>query len=161
MVELLLLRARALRSIGLVEKAIAALVEKSSILPSPELKGAVTLELAECHAAKGDLAQAVKVLGEAFALVGPGDLAQQIGGRLAEFCLRADQPEQAYRYAQLGFRFRRTGTTPAEATGRGIPASERVWSSRRRPAEPVQRWGSAEIGAGRRHDRDTEAGMRI
>ncbi len=95
MVELLLLRARALRSIGLVEKAIAALMGKSSILPSPELKGAVALELAECHAANGDLAQAVKVLGEAFALVEPGDLAQQIGGRLAELCLRANQSEQA------------------------------------------------------------------
>jgi tetratricopeptide (TPR) repeat protein len=95
MVELLLLRARALRSIGLVDQAIAALVEKSSILPSPELKGAVALELAECHAAQGDLAQAIKVLGEAFALVGPGDLAQEIGGRLAELCLQADQPEQA------------------------------------------------------------------
>jgi len=94
-VELLLLRARALRSIGLVERAISALTEKISILPSPELKGAVAQELAECHAAKGDLAQAVKVLGEAFALVEPGDLAQQIGGRLAELCLRADQPEQA------------------------------------------------------------------
>jgi len=93
-VELLLLRARALRSIGLVEKAIAALMEKNSILPSPDLKGAVALELAECHAAKGDLAQAVKVLGEAFALVEPGDLAQRIGGRLAELCLQADQPEQ-------------------------------------------------------------------
>lgn len=94
-VELLLLRARALRSIGLVEKAISALKEKSSILPSPELKGAVAMELAECHAAEGDLAQAVKVLGEAFSLVAPGDLAQRIGGRLAELCLQADQPEQA------------------------------------------------------------------
>jgi len=94
-VELLLLRARALRSIGLVEKAIAALMEKSSLLPSPELKGSVAMELAECHAVKGDLAQGVKVLGEAFALVQPGDLAQRIGGRLAELCLEADQPEQA------------------------------------------------------------------
>jgi len=94
-VELLVLRAQALRSIGLVEKAISALTGRSSILPSPELKGAVALELAECHAAKGDLTQAVKVLGEAFALVEPGDLAQRIGGRLAELCLRANQPEQA------------------------------------------------------------------
>ncbi len=93
-VELLLLRARALRSIGLVEKAVAVLAEKSSLLPSPELKGSVALELAECHAAKGNLGQGIKVLGEAFALVQPGDLAQRIGGRLAELCLEVDQPGQ-------------------------------------------------------------------
>lgn len=94
-VELLILRARALRSIGLVEKAIAALTEKSSTLPSPELKGTVALELAECHAARGDLPQAVETLGKAFSLVGPGELAQQIGDKLVELCLRANQPEQA------------------------------------------------------------------
>jgi tetratricopeptide (TPR) repeat protein len=93
-VELLLLRAQVLRSIGLVEKAIAALEEKSALLPNPEFKGAVALELAECHAAKGDLPAATETLGKAFAAVGPGDLAQQIGGRLAEFCLQANQPEQ-------------------------------------------------------------------
>jgi tetratricopeptide (TPR) repeat protein len=94
-VELLLLRARALRSIGLAEKATTALAQKSSILPSPELKGMVALELAECHVATGDLAQAVKVLAEVLAIMEPGDLARQIGGRLAELCLRSNQPEQA------------------------------------------------------------------
>lgn len=94
-VELLLLRARALRSIGLEEKAIAALAEKSSLLPDPGLRGAVALELAECHTAKGDFVQAVRTLGDVFALVEPGELAQQIGGKLAELCLRANQPEQA------------------------------------------------------------------
>jgi tetratricopeptide (TPR) repeat protein len=94
-VELLILRAKALRSIGLVEKAIAVLTEKSTILPSPELKGTVALELAECQAAKGDLAQAIETLGKAFALVEPGGLAQQIGGKLVDLCLRANQPEQA------------------------------------------------------------------
>ncbi|MBN1505465.1 MAG: tetratricopeptide repeat protein [Sedimentisphaerales bacterium] len=95
MVDLLLLRARALRAIGLMEKAIAILADKITIVPSPELKGAIALEMAECHAARGDLAQAIKVLGNTLALVQPGDLAQQIGGKLAELCLRADQLEQA------------------------------------------------------------------
>jgi ATP/maltotriose-dependent transcriptional regulator MalT len=94
-VELLLLRARVLRSIGLAERAIPSLTEKSSLLPSPELKGTVALELAECHTANGDLAQAVRTLGEAFVLVEPGELAQQIGGKLAELSLRANQPERA------------------------------------------------------------------
>jgi len=93
-VELLLLRARALRAIGLAERAIPALTEKSSLLPSPDLRGTVALELAECHTANGDLAQAVRTLGEAFVLVEPGELAQQIGGKLAELCLQANQPER-------------------------------------------------------------------
>ncbi len=94
-VELLLLRAKSLRCIGLAEKAIPALTEKSSLLPSPELRGTVALELAECHTANGDLAQAVRTLGEAFVLVEPGEMAQRIGGKLAELCLQANQPERA------------------------------------------------------------------
>jgi tetratricopeptide (TPR) repeat protein len=94
-VDLLLLRARALRAIGLAEKAITVLADKSSILPSPELKGAIALELAECYATRDKLTQAIGVLGDTLALVPPGDLAQQIGAKLAGLCLRANHPEQA------------------------------------------------------------------
>lgn len=94
-IELLLLRAQVLRSIGLAEKAIAALVEKSPFLPSPELKGAVALELARCYSMKGDVAAAIEALGSALPLVPPGDLAQQMGCELVELCLRAHRSEQA------------------------------------------------------------------
>jgi len=94
-IELLLLRAQVLRSIGLEEKAIAALAQKSSLLPSPELKGAVALELARCYSAKGDVAAAIETLGNALPLVPPGDLAQQMGCELVELCLQANRPEQA------------------------------------------------------------------
>jgi len=94
-IELLLLRAQVLRSIGLAEKAIGALAQKSPFLPSPELKGAVALELARCYSAKGDVAAAVETLGNALPLVPPGDLAQQMGCELVELCLQAHRPEQA------------------------------------------------------------------
>lgn len=93
-VDLLLLRAKALRSIGLADKAISPLEDKSSFLPEPKLRGVVALELAECHVANGDIEQAVKTLSEASSLVEPGELAQQIGARLAELCLLANQPER-------------------------------------------------------------------
>ena len=94
-IELLLLRARVLRSIGLVDKAIAILGEKAQFLPSPELKGKVALELTACYRDQGQYEQARQVLSETFALVEPGPLAENIGGELARICLRVGQPTQA------------------------------------------------------------------
>jgi tetratricopeptide (TPR) repeat protein len=87
-------RARVLRSIGLVDKAISLLAEKGPFLPDPGLKAAVALELAECYAAGGDFTAAIEALGKAFASVEPGELAVQVGSKLAELCLRGNQPEQ-------------------------------------------------------------------
>jgi len=94
-VELLLLRVQVLRSIGLVDKAIALLQEKAQFLPSPELKGRVALELAACWINNGDVESARKTLSDAFAMVSPGPLAQQIGRELARTCLRLGQATQA------------------------------------------------------------------
>lgn len=95
MIELLLLRAAILRSMGLVDKAIALLAERSEFLPHPELKGRVALELAACYGQSRQFEEARKTLGETFALVQPGPLAQQIGWELARVCLRVGQPGQA------------------------------------------------------------------
>jgi len=94
-IELLLLRVQVLRSIGLVNKAIALLEEKGQFLPSPELKGAVAIELAACYINNDEIETARKTLSDAFALVGPGPLAQQIGRELARTCLRLGQASQA------------------------------------------------------------------
>ncbi|MEN6576844.1 MAG: hypothetical protein ABFD90_10920 [Phycisphaerales bacterium] len=93
-IELLLLRVQVLRSIGLVNKAIALLQEKGQFLPSPELKGAVAIELAACYSDNDDIESARKTLSDAFALVGPGSLGQQIGRELARTCLRLGQTSQ-------------------------------------------------------------------
>ncbi len=94
-VELLLIRARVLRSIGLQSKAIAILGEKGQFLPNAELKGKVALELAACRVDTGDLEQARKTLSETLTMVEPGPLAQQIGLELARICLRVGQSQQA------------------------------------------------------------------
>jgi len=93
-IELLLLRAHVLRSIGLVDKAIAILGEKAQFLPSPELKGKVALELTACYRDQGQFEQARTVLGETFALVEPGPLAEEIGSELARICLQVGHPDQ-------------------------------------------------------------------
>jgi len=94
-IELLVLRARVLRSIGLGEKATAILGEKAQFLPSPELKGKVALELTACYRDDRRFEEARAVLSETFALVEPGPLAQQIGCELARICLQVGQPAQA------------------------------------------------------------------
>jgi len=93
-IELLLLRARILRTIGLVDKAVSLLEEKGAFLPSPELKGKVSLELAQCYNSKGNYEKARGALSGTFSLVEPGPLAHRIGCELAQACLRVDQPKQ-------------------------------------------------------------------
>ncbi|MHC4517948.1 MAG: tetratricopeptide repeat protein [Planctomycetota bacterium] len=95
MIELLLLRARILRSIGLVEKAIAILGEKAQFLSNPELKGKVALELTACYRDQREFEQARKVLSETLPVLEPGPLAQRIGRELATICLQVGQPIQA------------------------------------------------------------------
>jgi len=94
-VDLMLLRAQALRSIGLADKAMALLEEKSQYLPSPELQAKVALEIARCATEGGNFEAARRTLGQAFAAAGPGPLADQIGRELAEMCLRLGQTAQA------------------------------------------------------------------
>lgn len=55
----------------------------------------VAFEIAKCHLESGDLESARKTLGEAFAAVEPGPLADQIGRELAGACLRLGQTAQA------------------------------------------------------------------
>jgi tetratricopeptide (TPR) repeat protein len=100
-VELALLQAQALRSIGLAEKAVGPLQEKSRYLPSPELQAKVALELARCRIASGDLESARNLLGPIFETAEPGPLADQIGRELALVCLRLGQTAQAVSVCSL------------------------------------------------------------
>jgi tetratricopeptide (TPR) repeat protein len=93
-IDLALLRAQAFCAIGLSDKAAALLEEKTQYLPSPALQGKVALEIAKCHLDAGHVEAAGKTLSQAFALVEPGPLANQIGRELAGVCLRLGQTEQ-------------------------------------------------------------------
>lgn len=94
-VDMLLLKVSILRSMGLLDKAIAALSDKSKYLTDNQLKAKIALESAKCTIAKGNLVQARDKLTALLVSVEPGHLAQQIQYHLARVCLKLDQNSQA------------------------------------------------------------------
>jgi tetratricopeptide (TPR) repeat protein len=94
-IEILLLKSRVLRSMGLVDKAIGAVGDMAEYLPDSQLKVRMFFELANCFIAKGNLEFAREKLTEILVMVEPGLLAHEITLKLAEVCLRLDQNSQA------------------------------------------------------------------
>jgi tetratricopeptide (TPR) repeat protein len=93
-IEILLLRSKILRSMGLADRAIATLGDSAEYLTDPQLKAKVSFELAECSAAKGNLEEARSQLTEILALVEPGPLAHEVAVKLADVCLKLGQDAQ-------------------------------------------------------------------
>jgi len=93
-IEILLLRSKILRSMGLADRAIATLGDSAEYLTDPQLKAKVSFELAECSAAKGNLEEARSQLTEILALVEPGSLAHEVAVKLADVCLKLGQDAQ-------------------------------------------------------------------
>ena len=93
-IELLLLRSKAFRAMGLVDKAIAILGDRAEYIPDPQLKAQVCFELSDCYIEKGDLDIARKELADVLVLTESGPLSQKIALRLAEVCLRLGQTSQ-------------------------------------------------------------------
>jgi tetratricopeptide (TPR) repeat protein len=94
-IEILLLKVAVLRSMGLVDKAITTLGDKTQYLAEPRLKVRASLELARCRMAKGDLELACKDLAEILTLAEPGHEAHEITVELADVCLRLFRNPQA------------------------------------------------------------------
>ena len=94
-IEILLLKSRVLRSMGLVDKAIVAVGDRAEYLPDSQLKVRMFFELANCFIAKGNLEFAREKLTGILVMVEPGLLAYEIALKLAEVCLRLDQDSQA------------------------------------------------------------------
>jgi tetratricopeptide (TPR) repeat protein len=94
-VDILLLKVSVLRSMGLFDKAIAALGDKAKYLTDNHLKAKIALESAKCTFAKGDLEQARDKLTALLVSVEPGPLAQLSQYHLARVCLKLDQNPQA------------------------------------------------------------------
>lgn len=94
-VELLLLKSRIFRTIGLLDKAVAALRDRAQYLPDPQLKAKVSFELAKCHIAKANLELARKTLAEILVVAEPGPLAHEVQCELAGVCLKLGQYPQA------------------------------------------------------------------
>jgi tetratricopeptide (TPR) repeat protein len=92
--EILLLKSKILRAMGLPDKAIAALGDRVEYISDPQLKAKISLELTKCHIAKRNFEHAYNNLTEILVLVEPGPLAHEITLNLADVCLKLGQNSQ-------------------------------------------------------------------
>jgi tetratricopeptide (TPR) repeat protein len=93
-VEILLLKSRVLRTMGLADEAIAALGDRAQYALDKQAKAAITLELAKCYIAGGNLDLARNELSAILMLVEPGPLAHEIALELADVCLKLGHSSQ-------------------------------------------------------------------
>jgi tetratricopeptide (TPR) repeat protein len=94
-VEMLLLKCRIFRMLGLLDTAIVSLRDKAEYISDSQLNAKISFELAQCHIAKGNLEKARSGLSEILAAVEPGPLAQQVAIELAGVCLKLERGSQA------------------------------------------------------------------
>jgi len=94
-VEMLLLKCRIFRMLGLLDTAIVSLRDRAEYISDPQLNAKMSFELAQCHIAKGNLEIARSGLSEILGVVEPGPLAQQTAMKLAEVCLKIGRGSQA------------------------------------------------------------------
>ncbi|MHA2404276.1 MAG: hypothetical protein ACXADH_14860, partial [Candidatus Kariarchaeaceae archaeon] len=92
--EILLLKSKVLRFMGLPDKAVMLLGDNAEFLPPSELKIKMSFELANCYIALGDLDYAHKKLTNILMSTSPGPLANEISLRLAEVCFDLGQNSQ-------------------------------------------------------------------
>ncbi|KPJ66612.1 MAG: hypothetical protein AMJ43_07495 [Coxiella sp. DG_40] len=92
--EILLLKSKILRAMGLPNKAIAALGDRVEYISDPQLKAKISLELTKCHIAKRNFEHAYNNLTEILVLVEPSPLAHEITLNLADVCFKLGQNSQ-------------------------------------------------------------------
>ena len=94
-IEVLLLKAYVLRSMGMFDEAIALLGDATQYLPDSQLKAKMFCERAKCLIAKGDLEAACRSLTGTLVFVTPGPLACEVRYELADICLKLGEDTQA------------------------------------------------------------------
>jgi len=94
-VEMLLLKSRIYRMLGLTDAAIVFLQDRDEYVTDQQLDAEISFELALCYIADGDLEHARSGLSEVLSMVEPGPLAQQTAQTLSEVCIQLDQEAQA------------------------------------------------------------------
>jgi len=97
-IEMILLEASVLRSMGLVDEAIAVLGDKAEYVLDPQLKAKISFEQAKCSITKGNLQLARKNLSEILVLLEPSatdGLAHEVRCELADVCLKLGSDSQA------------------------------------------------------------------
>jgi tetratricopeptide (TPR) repeat protein len=94
-VEMLLLKCRIFRMLGLIDTAVITLRDRAEFISDSQLNAKISFELARCHIAQSNLESARSGLTEILGTVEPGSLAQQIAMELADVCLKLERGEQA------------------------------------------------------------------
>ena len=93
-IEILLLKSRVLRAMGLPDKAIATLGDRAEYVSDAELKARICFELSQCYIEKGSLNLAYRKLAEILVLTKSRPLTHEATLRLAEVCLQLGQNNQ-------------------------------------------------------------------
>ena len=93
-VEILLLKSRLFRLLGLVDTAITSLRDRAEYVSDPKLYAKISFELAQCHISEGNLELACSILSEILGVIEPGLLAQRVALELADVCLKLGRSSQ-------------------------------------------------------------------
>ncbi|MHC4567954.1 MAG: tetratricopeptide repeat protein [Planctomycetota bacterium] len=94
-VEMLLLRSKIYRLLGLADTAIVSLRDRAQYVSDSQLSAKIAFELARCDVAKGNLEDARRRLSEVLGIVEPGPLAQRVALELTAVCLKLGRGSQA------------------------------------------------------------------
>lgn len=94
-VEMLLLRSKIFRLLGLADTAIISLRDRAEYVSDVQLGAKIAFELARCDMAKGNLDDARRRLAEILGVVEPGSLARQTALELTDVCLKLGRSSQA------------------------------------------------------------------
>lgn len=92
--EVLIIKATVYRSMGLVEKAMAALIDRAKYTSNTRLKTRILFEINKCHIAKGELKTARRNLADILATAQPGPMAHDVALELANINLKLNNNQQ-------------------------------------------------------------------
>jgi tetratricopeptide (TPR) repeat protein len=93
--QLLILKSRALRGMGLADKALAVLCDTERYVADPRLKADIVVEIARCGVSEGKFDLAKERLTEGLSMLEAGPQAQQVSLELAEVCMKLGENQQA------------------------------------------------------------------
>ncbi|MHC4644151.1 MAG: tetratricopeptide repeat protein [Planctomycetota bacterium] len=93
--DILVLKAKVLRSMGLIDKVVTTLGEREQYSPDLRSRARISFELAKCWTAKSEFESAHRKLTEILVYIEPGPLAQEVALELAYICLKLNQDSLA------------------------------------------------------------------
>ncbi len=94
-IDMLLLKSKIYRMLGLVDTAIDSLRNRAEYVTDPQLNIKITFELAKCYLANDNLELARSNFNEVLRKAEPGPLAQRAAFELADVCLKLGQSSQS------------------------------------------------------------------